>query len=151
MISNHLLSPNADSVRQSLDAMAASGTLKLSVIAIVVAGVAFALLALTTDAAPPAVARSGDFEDDQVHEFLRVLDRAAAYRRECFGECAKGCYCSDNPYSCLRECMPTPPTRRCGATYNDVQGLFSSSATFTATTPEGAENLVSGEGFSGAT
>ncbi|KAJ1254745.1 hypothetical protein BS78_K331600 [Paspalum vaginatum] len=80
---------------------------------------------------PPApLSSSGSYEDDRVHDFLRVLDRAAAYRRECFGECAKGCYCADNPYSCLRECMPTPPTRRCGATYDVVQGVFSSSATF---------------------
>ncbi|TKV99556.1 hypothetical protein SEVIR_8G051401v4 [Setaria viridis] len=129
-------------------------TLKLT---ITIAGVACALLLLAAGAAPPP-ALSRDFEDDKVHEFLRVLDQAAAYRRECFGECAKGCYCSDNPYSCLRECMPTPPTRRCGATYGTVQGLFSSSATFAAyTTPEeggrvSGDGAAAGEGgFSGAT
>ncbi|RLM58382.1 hypothetical protein C2845_PM18G01790 [Panicum miliaceum] len=82
---------------------------------------ALLLLAGRSSASQPLPSRSGDFEDDRVHDFLRVLDRAAAYRRECFGECAKGCYCADNPYSCLRECMPTPPTRRCGATY-DLRG-----------------------------
>jgi hypothetical protein len=109
---------------------------------VVLAAVVCALLLAphSSGAEPPL---SGSYEDDKVQDFLRVLDRAAAYRRECFGECAKSCYCSDNPYSCLRECMPTPPTRRCGATYDVVQGVFSSSATFAA---------GSGEGFStGAT
>ncbi|CAL4985633.1 unnamed protein product [Urochloa decumbens] len=112
---------------------------------IVIAAMVCAMLVMAA-AAPPL---SGDFEDDKVHEFLWVLDEAAVYRRECFGECAKGCYCSDNPYSCLRECMPTPPTRRCGATYGTVQGLFSSSATFTSSaTParEGGDGAA-GEGF----
>lgn len=89
---------------------------------------------LSSFAAAAAQPSTGSFEDDKVHDFLRVLDRAAAYRRECFGECAKGCYCSDNPYSCLRECMPTPPTRCCGTTYGTVQDVFSSAATFTAAT-----------------
>ncbi|KAG2556103.1 hypothetical protein PVAP13_8NG086001 [Panicum virgatum] len=121
---------------------------------------ALLLLAGRSSASQPLSSslRSGDFEDDMVHDFLRVLDRAAAYRRECFGECAKGCYCADNPYSCLRECMPTPPTRRCGATYGAVQGVFSSSATFAASAAparedgDGAAGGAAGEGlFSGAT
>ncbi|CAD6254580.1 unnamed protein product [Miscanthus lutarioriparius] len=106
------------------------------------------LLAPPSSGAEPPL--SGSYEDDKVHDFLRVMDRAAAYRRECFGECAKGCYCSDNPYSCLRECMPTPPTRRCGATYDVVQGVFSSSATFLASTTmlrEDKDAAGSGEGF----
>lgn len=117
--------------------------------------VACALMVVVAVAGAAAAAplSGGDFEDDKVHEFLRVLDRAAVYRRECFGECAKGCYCADNPYSCLRECMPTPPTRRCGATYGTVQAVFSSSATFApspATTgpPEGEnDDAGAGEGF----
>ncbi|PVH33685.1 hypothetical protein PAHAL_8G044900 [Panicum hallii] len=113
---------------------------------------ALLLLAGRSSASQPLPSRSGDFEDDRVHDFLRVLDRAAAYRRECFGECAKGCYCADNPYSCLRECMPTPPTRRCGATYGAVQGVFSSSATFAAPGREDGDGAAAGEGlFSGAT
>ncbi|KAJ1274613.1 hypothetical protein BS78_05G074900, partial [Paspalum vaginatum] len=91
---------------------------------VVLAAVALLLLVPSSSGAeqPAPLSSSGSYEDDRVHDFLRVLDRAAAYRRECFGECAKGCYCADNPYSCLRECMPTPPTRRCGATYDVVQG-----------------------------
>jgi hypothetical protein len=85
-------------------------------------------------------------ENDRVHDFLRVLDRAATYRRECFGECAKGCYCSDNPYSCLRQCMPTPPTARCGATYDVVQGVFSTSASFSFRKDDGGAAGSSGEG-----
>ncbi|CAO2141017.1 unnamed protein product [Urochloa humidicola] len=126
----------------------ASGSPTNPQLAIAIATMAFAMLMLAAAAAPPL---SGDFEDDKVHEFLRVLDQAAVYRRECFGECAKGCYCTDNPYSCLRECMPTPPTRRCGATYGTVQGLFSSSATFTPSTTaparEGGSDGAGGEGF----
>lgn len=117
-----------------------STTLELVVLAAMVCVLLAAPLCSGAEPSP----LSGSYEDDKVHEYLRVLDRAAAYRRECFGECAKGCYCSDNPYSCLRDCMPTPPTRRCGATYDVVQGVFSSSATFA--------NGGSGEGFStGAT
>ncbi|KAF8731033.1 hypothetical protein HU200_016913 [Digitaria exilis] len=110
---------------------------------------AIACALLLVIAAAGAVERpSGSFEDDKVHDFLRVLDRAAAYRRECFGECAKGCYCFDNPYSCLRECMPTPPTRRCGATYGTVQDVFSSSATFAAAAVMGsAEDGDKAAGF----
>nr|CAB3489258.1 unnamed protein product [Digitaria exilis] len=115
---------------------------------------AIACALLLVIAAAAAVEPSGNFEDDKVHDFLRVLDRAAAYRRECFGECAKGCYCSDNPYSCLRECMPTPPTRRCGATYGTVQDVFSLSATFAAAAVMGsaedsdkAGGGAAGEGF----
>ncbi|OQU82979.1 hypothetical protein SORBI_3005G056201 [Sorghum bicolor] len=109
-------------------------TLELVVLAAVVCAL---LLAPPSSGAEPPPPLSGSYEDDKVHDFLRVLDRAAAYRRECFGECAKSCYCSDNPYSCLRECMPTPPTRRCGATYDVVQGVFSSSATFAAAAGSG--------------
>ena len=110
-----------------------STTLELVVLAAVVWAL---LLAPPSSGAEPPL--SSSYEDDKVHDFLRVMDRAAAYRRECFGECAKGCYCSDNPYSCLRECMPTPPTRRCGATYDVVRGVFSSSATFAAGSVEGS-------------
>ncbi|GJN07251.1 hypothetical protein PR202_ga25069 [Eleusine coracana subsp. coracana] len=102
-------------------------TLKL----VVTATMFFALLLVGSSVvAQPPRAQSAMEEEDKVHDFLRVMDRAARYRRDCFGECAKSCYCADNPYSCLRDCMPTPPVGRCGATYDSVQGVFSSSASF---------------------
>uniref|UniRef100_A0A0A9DXS0 Uncharacterized protein n=1 Tax=Arundo donax TaxID=35708 RepID=A0A0A9DXS0_ARUDO len=126
-------------------ASGSSTTLELIIAALVCA---LLLATVSSGAQPPSAT---DEEEDRVHDFLRVLDRAATYRRECFGECAKSCYCADNPYSCLRECMPTPPTRRCGVTYDVVQGVFSSSASFPSR-PETGNDAGSDEGlFSRAT
>ncbi|TVU00925.1 hypothetical protein EJB05_53656, partial [Eragrostis curvula] len=124
--------------------MASDPSTTLRRLKIIAAVVCTLLLAGLCSGAPPS---SAEYEEnDRVDDFLRVLDQAARYRRECFGECAKGCYCADNPYTCLRECMPTPPTRRCGATFGAVQGVFTSAATFSSTfRPDGGAG--SGEGF----
>jgi hypothetical protein len=82
-------------------------------------------------------------ENDRVHDFLRVLDRTATYRPSASASAPRAatCYCSDNPFSCLRQCMPTTPTARCGATYD----VFSTSASFSFREGGGAAGS-SGEG-----
>jgi hypothetical protein len=42
--------------------------------------------------------------------------------------------------------MPTPPTARCGATYDVVQGVFSTSASFSFRKDDGGAAGSSGEG-----